>query len=179
MTYPLISKKIFKKSKWFSLAEKSIMFKGKKVEKYHSIIIHDYVVVIAKTISGKIPLVRQYRPAIEKKTWEFPAGLVDERISSKNIAIKELKEEARLDTIKIKKLGSTYADPGRLNCKVHMYFAECSDPNLDYKCEDNLSVKFVSKLELMKMILKNEIFAMHVSLIYFGKIKKIKWFEEF
>lgn len=179
MSSRILEKKLSKKSKWLSLVEKKVKIANGEVQKYHSLVIHDYVVVIAKTPSNKIPIVRQFRPAVEENTWELPAGLLDYEKSSKSIAIQELREEALLDTKKIIKLASTYADPGRLNCKVHLYFAECSEPNINYKSEENLKVKYITKKELKKMILQNKIFAMHVSLISFGKLKKIKWFNDF
>ena len=179
MTNPIISKKIQKKSKWLSIVEKQVQINNGNMHIYHSLIIHDYVVVIAKTPSNKIPIVRQYRPAVEKNTWELPAGLLDEGKSPKSIAIQELREEALLDVKKLIKLGTTYADPGRLNCKVHLYYAECTEPNVLYKREENIHVKYVTKKQLVEYILKNEIFAMHVSLLSFGKLKKIKWFNDF
>ena len=179
MSNSILASKVSKKSKWLSVVEKKVRVANGEVQKYHSLIINDYVVVIAKTPSNKIPIVRQFRPAVEKKTWELPAGLLDHGKSSKSIAVQELREEALLDTKKITKLATTYADPGRLNCKVHLYFAECSEPNTEYKSEENIKVKYVTKKELKKMILQNKIFAMHVSLISFGKLKKIKWFNDF
>ena len=179
MSISILKKKIIRKSKWLSLAEKDIKLFDNKVEKYHSLVIHDYVVVLAKTLSNKIPIVRQYRHAVEEKTWEFPAGLSDKKLSPKDIAIEELREEALLDTNKITKLATTYADPGRLNCKVHLFFAECGEPNKLYKKEDNITVKYINKNQLKKMILNNKIFAMHVSLLSFGRLKNIKWFDDF
>lgn len=176
---PLVRKKTFKKSRWVSLQEKEIKFKNQRIEKYHSLDVHDYVVILATTPSNKVPIVRQYRPAVEKMTWEFPAGLIDAKMSPKNIAVQELREEALLKVNKITKLGETFADPGRLSCRVHSFFAECEERDLGAITEENISLKFVNKNELISMIVKNQIFSMHVSLIAYGILKKIKWFDDF
>ena len=71
-----IKKKIIKVSKYISLTEKKIYFK-KSEEVYHSLNQQDYVSILAITKNKKFLLVKQYRPAIEKKTLELPGGLVD------------------------------------------------------------------------------------------------------
>ena len=35
------------------------------------------IAIVALTPDGRVPVVRQYRPALERFTWELPAGLVD------------------------------------------------------------------------------------------------------
>ena len=61
----LKSKKIIL-SKWVNLSVKSIKKNG-KIEKFHSFSQADYVCTIGLTKENKIPLVRQYRIAVEKK----------------------------------------------------------------------------------------------------------------
>jgi len=34
--------------------------------------------IVALTPDGRLPIVRQYRPALEQFTWELPAGMVDQ-----------------------------------------------------------------------------------------------------
>ena len=43
---------------------------------FHAVDQADYVSIVALTPTGKIPLVRQYRPALESFSWELPAGMV-------------------------------------------------------------------------------------------------------
>ena len=50
---------------WLTLRRKDVSFDG-KVEDYYSLTVPDYVAIVARTPSGKIPLVRQYRPAVEQ-----------------------------------------------------------------------------------------------------------------
>ena len=37
---------------------------------------------MARTPDGRLPIVRQYRPALEAFTWELPAGLLEARRGS-------------------------------------------------------------------------------------------------
>ncbi len=65
-------------SPWVRLVEKTVEFaRGAQPETYHCLAQADYVAILAQTPDGLIPIVRQYRPAVEAYTWELPAGLVD------------------------------------------------------------------------------------------------------
>ena len=50
---------------------------GDEPQIYHAVEQADYVSIVAVTPDGKLPVVRQYRPAIEGFSWEVPAGLVE------------------------------------------------------------------------------------------------------
>ena len=65
-------------SPWVSLVEVTVRRDGEPVETYHGLEVADYVVVCARSSSGLIPVVRQFRPILGRTTLEFPAGLVDE-----------------------------------------------------------------------------------------------------
>jgi ADP-ribose pyrophosphatase len=47
---------------------------GAKPELYHAVGQQDYTAIFARTPDGQIPIVRQYRPALERFTWELPLG---------------------------------------------------------------------------------------------------------
>jgi ADP-ribose pyrophosphatase len=82
-------------SQWVCLVEKEVDDQnGHGVGKYHSLDVSDYVSVLAVTREGQIPLVRQFRPAVERETLEFPGGLLDEGEQPATCAARELAEEA-------------------------------------------------------------------------------------
>ena len=65
-------------SPWMNVIERDVEFApGEPVQIYHSVGQGDYIAIVARTPDGRIPVVRQYRPALEAMTWELPAGLVD------------------------------------------------------------------------------------------------------
>ncbi len=87
-------------SAWTTLMARTIMIPGReKPEQYHSLRQDDYVLVLAQTVDGKIPLVRQYRAALEEFTLEFPAGLRDGNEAPEETALRELIEEVGLSPI--------------------------------------------------------------------------------
>ena len=63
-------------SPWVDLVAREVEFSpGATFEVYHSVETFDYVIVLAVTPDGRIPLVRQYRPAVESFTLELPAEI--------------------------------------------------------------------------------------------------------
>ena len=72
------ARRTIKVSPWMEIIEREVEFThGTKPELYHAVAQQDYVAIVARTPDGHIPIVRQYRPALERFTWELPAGLVD------------------------------------------------------------------------------------------------------
>src|SRR5260221_11680998 len=67
-------------SPWMDVIAREVEFTpGQKPEVYHAVGQLDYLAILARTPDGRIPLVRQYRPALESFTWELPAGLFSTR----------------------------------------------------------------------------------------------------
>ena len=164
-------------SPWVTLAEKEVSFSAQEQnETYHSIIIPDYVSVLARTPSGMIPVVRQFRPSIESYTWELPAGLIDSDEQPQNIAIQELKEEAGVKVNAIYPTGKTIVDTGRLNNHIHMFYAECSEPIPGYQSEKRIETKFITPEELKKSIINSEFnHQIHIASLLMAKLFGFEW----
>src|SRR5215213_5325136 len=80
-------------SPWVELIARDVLFSaGSPPETYHSVRTPDYVVALAVTPDGRIPLVSQYRPALEGFTLELPAGLTDPGEDPAQTASRELLE---------------------------------------------------------------------------------------
>jgi len=70
-------------------------------------------------------LVHQYRPAIGKKTWEIPAGMVElnEREAPQVTAARELREETGYLANRWQRLIREYTSPGFSNEAITIYLA--------------------------------------------------------
>ena len=71
-------------SPWMKVIEREVAYKNGSTELYHAVGQPDYVAIVALTPDGRIPVVRQYRPALERFTWELPAGTVDTLVKPEN-----------------------------------------------------------------------------------------------
>jgi len=139
-------------SPWVQLIAKSVSDgTGEAPAVYHCLGQRDYVSVLAKTEDGFFPIVRQFRPAVEKETWELPAGLLEEGESPETCAQRELLEEVGLETRSLTFLGAFHADTGRLQNACHCFFARTS-PKIDRtEIEDGIGVSYVTYPELLEM----------------------------
>src|SRR5437867_674689 len=66
------------------------------------------VVLIPVEDDGRIVLVRQYRPALDRELWEFPAGSLDAGESADAAARRECEEEIGRAPDRIERLGGWF-----------------------------------------------------------------------
>ena len=80
MSWPrIVSRRTTRVSPWVEIIERGVeLNRGGAPELYHAVAQRDYVAIVARTPDGKFPIVRQFRPALEKFTWELPAGTVEQ-----------------------------------------------------------------------------------------------------
>jgi 8-oxo-dGTP pyrophosphatase MutT (NUDIX family) len=144
-------------SPWVDLVAREVEFSpGAEPQLYHSVATFDYVIVLAVTPDGRIPLVRQYRPAVEEFTLEFPAGIVDSGEDPAVTASRELLEETGLPTESIHLLAVNKTDAGRLSNRVHSYFVQTGPRLPDFEPEAGLAVRLVTSSELVRLIREGE-----------------------
>jgi 8-oxo-dGTP pyrophosphatase MutT (NUDIX family) len=125
---------------------------GAPVEIYHSVAQADYIAVVALTPGGKVPIVRQFRPALEAFSWELPAGLVDPGEKPLDCARRELEEETGLTARRIHSLGETFPCTGRLSNRIHSFFVRTGSRMARFEPESGITVKLVSPAELARLI---------------------------
>jgi ADP-ribose pyrophosphatase len=70
------------------------------------------VVLIPVQDDGGLVLIRQYRPALNRELWEFPAGSVDPGESAEAAARRECEEEIGKAPRRVDRLGAWYPTPG-------------------------------------------------------------------
>jgi ADP-ribose pyrophosphatase len=143
-------------SPYVTLVEKAVQFTpDEAAETYHCLTQADYVGVLALTSDGLIPIVRQFRPAVEQFTWELPAGTVDHGETPADAARRELREETGLQAEQLVDLGCYIPDTGRLQVNSHAFFARASSAAAPPH-DETLTVRFVSPAELKDMVRRLE-----------------------
>ena len=116
-------------SPWTTLIEKDVEFAaGRPPDTYHAFGPFDWVVAVARTADGRVALVRQYRPAIERYTWELPSGLVDRGEEPEAACRRELLEETGLRAERVAYVGGLRPDVGRLEVTEHIFRVDASGP---------------------------------------------------
>lgn len=83
------------------------------------------VVLIPFKDDGRVVIVKQYRAAIDRETWEFPAGRLNAGESAENAAQRECEEEIGRVPHRIERLCALYPAPGF--CDEELIFFRLSD----------------------------------------------------
>jgi UDP-N-acetyl-D-mannosaminuronic acid dehydrogenase len=111
---------------WFQLFEKTVngMPGLPDGAKFYSLKPQDYVSVIAVTTDGELVLCKQFRPAVEEFTIEFPSGLLEDGERPEETAKRELLEETGYQVDEVEYLGCLVPDTGRLANRMWCYFAK-------------------------------------------------------
>ena len=114
--------------------------------------------IVAITNDNKIVLVKQYRKAIEKELFEWPAGKIEIGESPLDCAIRELKEETGYSAKNLKLIHKYYTTPGFSNQLVFIYLAQNLTPGESHLEEDEfLEVYEFDREEAYNMVMNNEI----------------------
>lgn len=79
--------------------------------------------VVALDASGRVCLLRHYRPAVEAWLWEIPAGKIDHGEPPLVTAKRELREEVGLIAARWDPLGPIWSSPGVFTERIDLYLA--------------------------------------------------------
>lgn len=137
-------------------------------EVYHALAQADYVAVLGLTADDRVPLVRQFRPALERYTLELPAGLLEKGQSPDDAAIRELREETGFATVgELVKLGCLAPDSGRLENRMWCFWAALgTTPAPSWTAESGVTPVLFSKDELRAAMMSGEFdHALHIAVI--------------
>lgn len=143
---------------------------GNVVPSYYVLEYPSWVCTIALTREGKMIMVRQYRPGLERVLLELCAGVVDPGDDScMDAAKRELMEETGYGRGEWQLLMTTSANPGTHNNVAYCFLAtgvEKVDEAHPEKTED-LSVELWEPTEVLKMLQRDEIMqSMHAAALW-------------
>jgi ADP-ribose pyrophosphatase len=156
----LISNSVEEKilSPWVTLVTRTIQtphFHTPQI--FHSLRQKDYVCVFALTEDQKIPIVKQYRPALDRYTLELPSGLLDPGEDPSQSAARELFEETGFEaTSSLVPLSCLEPDNGRLENRLWAFSACPVRRRPGWKPEPQIECVLVNKNELLQLIQRQE-----------------------
>jgi ADP-ribose diphosphatase len=167
----IVSRRATRVSPWMEIIEREVEFSaGSPPEIYHAVGQADYIAIVARTPAGLIPIVRQYRPALERFTWELPAGLVDKDESPEAACARELQEETGFAARAVHALGSYAPCTARLSNQVHSFFVEVGEQG--QPSETGIELKLVSPAELAGLIRSGEfVLQLHIGALLLAGLR--------
>jgi len=163
-------------SPWMNIIARDVEFApGEPPQVYHAVGQQDYIAIVACTPDGRVPIVRQYRPAIEAFTWELPAGLVERGEDPADTCARELLEETGYPARAVHSLGAPAAAcTGRLSNRIHSFFVETGERVADFIPEPGMTVALKSPADLAALIKSGEfIQQLHLGALMLAELKKL------
>lgn len=160
-------------SPWMAIIEREVEFApGAAAELYHAVAQQDYIAIVARTPDGKIPIVRQYRPALERFTWELPAGLVEKGEAAAETCKRELMEETGFPARAVHALGDYAPCTARLSNLMHSFFVETGARAEGQAAEAGIELKLVTPAELAALIRSGEfMLQLHIGAILLAGLR--------
>ena len=174
MTWPkIINRSTTRVSPWVDVIEREVQFEpGAATESYHAVAQLDYIAIVARTPDGMIPIVRQYRPALECFTWELPAGMVDKGETPIDCCRRELLEETGFPARTVHALGTYAPCTARLSNRIHSFFVEAGLRDELAMAEPGIELKLVTPQELGTLILAGEfILQLHIGALLLAAMR--------
>jgi ADP-ribose pyrophosphatase len=120
------------------------------------------VVLIPFEDDGRVVIVQQYRAPLDRTTWEFPAGRVDEGESAEDAARRECEEEIGRVPHRLERIRGLYAAPGF--CDEELIFFRVSDlhppaPDSPHQPDEDedIATRSVEVAEACAMVARGEI----------------------
>lgn len=157
-------------NRWVTLVRKDIQT-GDHTEDYYTLQVPDYVAIVAVTPDGRVPLVRQYRPAVEGYTLELPAGTLEPGEDPLECCRRELWEEVGLKARSIREVGSYLPDTGRLGNRQYIFHVQTEEPTQDFQNEPGIEVSYHTLEELDRLIKTRQFdHLLHVSAVYLAGV---------
>lgn len=169
----IVGRRTIPVSPWMRLMERAVGFTpGAKPEMYHAVDQQDYIAIVARTADGLFPIVRQYRPALEKRTWELPAGMVEKGEDPAECCRRELLEETGLKARAVHALGTYAPCTARLSNLLHSFFVECEPLASDAQQEAGIELKLVPAEELAELIRSGEfVLQLHIGAVMLAAMR--------
>ena len=139
---------------------------------YYTLKLPDYASVLAITAEGRVLIVRQYRPAVDRFTLELPSGLVDPGESPAESARRELLEETGYRADSVDTIGSMEPDTGRLGNRIWACVARGVRKVEGAVPEAGIQVETWSVDELVQATIDGRFdHALHVAIVWLAQLK--------
>ena len=121
------------------------------------------VVIVPMTAENEVTLVRQYRHAIGRYTWEVPAGSLKPGEDPLAAARRECQEEIGMVAERLESLGSFFTTPGYCDEEMHFFLAaglrapRAGDDDAQQDEDEDIETRSVSVEELRAMIGRGDV----------------------
>lgn len=113
----------------------------------------DWVIVVARTPSGELILVRQFRWGSDELSWEFPGGIIDAGEDPVEAGLRELREETGYVAQSGRLIGLCKPNPAILNNHCHIVFAdnvELAEAGTEWDEHEEMEIRVIPEAQVVQ-----------------------------
>lgn len=152
----VVSRHSYSISPWLEMFETEIAT-AEGLQLWHTIKPFDYVTALVETRCGKVAMVQQLRAVGPAVTTEFPGGLLEFDESPVECIRREIKEEVGLKVGKLKFMAEMIPDTGRLENRLHVFYAGDCEFLEDFQAEPGVVPFFMNQEDFKEYVIRGEL----------------------
>lgn len=164
---------------WFKIRKQHLQIPNGKELDYYIHDTNDSVICVCVTSDGKVIVEQQYRPPVEKVSYDYPAGRMEKDDATTEDAIRrELQEETGFTTSSIKKLGILDKDPAFSTTRMHVFLAQgVIEGEATPEETESIVVSFLSPAEVLESITTSKIACTYCVSATFLAFRELGWLQ--
>ena len=144
-------------TEWFSIEQESFnQIESLKGKPYYRINSPDGVIILAVTETDEIILVKQFRPALNQYTLEFPSGAINESEFPQEAAARELYEETGFVCKSLKCLGKGRIMMNRHNSRDFAFYGTGAVKHPKFEGKEDIEVVLVTPADFKALVLSGQ-----------------------
>lgn len=145
------------KTEWFTVEEEQFdHIESLQGKPFYRLKTSDGAMILALTEKGEMVLIRQFRPALNERTLELPAGMVQPGEDPAVAAARELYEETGYVCESMEFLGKGGVMMHRTNSKQSAFLARGVKLDPNFKPQEDIEVLLVSPAEFKDLVVSGE-----------------------
>lgn len=151
------NKQIVFQTEWFNIEQESFdHIESLKEKPYYRINSPDGVIILAVTEADEIILVKQFRPALNQYTLEFPSGAINESEAPQEAAVRELYEETGFVCSALNCLGKGRIMMDRHNSRIFAFHGTGALKHPRFEGKEDIEVVLVTPADFKALVLSGQ-----------------------
>lgn len=177
--WKILTESIVFETPWFKIRKQHMRTPSGTELDYYIHDTNDSVICVCVSDDNKVLVEQQYRPPVEKVSFDYPAGRMEkDDPTTKSAILRELQEETGFKARSIKKLAVIDKEPGFSRTRMHVFLARGAVNGAATPEEtESIVATFLKPTEVLKMIASGKMACTFCVSATFFAFKELGWLK--